>query len=432
MWDLAPATYDSVNDRLVASVDHFSYLTFVRVDVSDAVKSFTDAFESAFDLSVPRPSCAGKPATVDGVKFSVDARYSRKGDGIVWPCLSASDGAVDVTLTNATGLPWLIRSKPKATVSERGTVEVEKAILLALYRQYLNGGKFSQSMVIPGGANTYRFSTSELPGFIDLKLDGFAHEAMALLWALHFLLDLFYPQAEVAIALEKAGTLTCISHLVSTATGKFDGRTAGSFAQAFFSCANHIVLALGGQLTGVFKVVIAAFAGGISLAMNGMIGAWRSATSTDHTSVNIDKSPPPILGDWFVHGGTLRVRPDYTATAISYNFACGPVDSDGFPTVFCNQYTEFVVMAAGSRSIKLVVKKISLRDSSGKTYPLTDRPLGRVGDYYVMKLLPRRRATTELHAPTGALRVPAEEANGLGNPNLCPDGDSNSDGFCGQ
>jgi hypothetical protein len=145
----------------------------------------------------------------------------------------------------------------------------------------------------------------------------------------------------------------------------------------------------------------------------------------------ITKVPLSIRGEWFVHGGTLKIRADYTATSISYNQPCGPNGPDGFPTDVCNQYTQLTARTENQRSVRLTVKSVSLRNTAGKRYPLTDQPLQHVGDYYSMKLLANRRATTELHKRNGALRVPADQANNLGNPYLCPAGDSNTDGICG-
>ena len=222
------------------------------------------------------------------ITYSVDKRYAGKGDGIVLPCLSAGPGTVDLALTNATGLPWLIRSRPKAKFSEQGTVDIGKAAVLAFYHQFLTGGRYSQSLLIPGGVNSYHFDPDELPGYVELQIDGFAHEAMALVWALEFVLELFYPKAAVAEQLGKAAMLNCIGKVVAVATSpKFDARTAGGLANAFFACADIIEKALGGELLGVVEGIVAALAEGVSLAINGFIAAFRTVTRSDHTRVTI-------------------------------------------------------------------------------------------------------------------------------------------------
>jgi hypothetical protein len=296
-WNLSAAKYDENTNRLTAQVRHFSILGFVHIDVTAPLKAMVGAFKSTFELDgAAKPACAGKPVTVDGTTFSLPARYVNDGDGIVWPCLAAgASGTIELRLANATGLPWLIRSKPRANVTDSGSLDINRAVLLSFYHQYLTGGRFSQSMVLPGATNTYAFEADALPGFVDMQVDGFAQQAMALVWALRFALDLFYPEAKVVEALGNADFGSCLTDLVATATGTFDAKTVGAFFKAFFSCADSVVDALGGSLVGVAKVVVAAMSGGVSLILNDLIAAYRTIAGKDHTRVTVSVSQP-VLG----------------------------------------------------------------------------------------------------------------------------------------
>jgi hypothetical protein len=294
-WSFTPATYDPIAHTLTATVTHFSLFGFVQVAVSSITGTFLDVFRSAFDVGAARPDCSGMPLTVDGVTYTVPARFRAQGDGIVWPCLTQSAGGISVALTNATGLPWTIRSLPKATVTGHGTVDINKAALQALYTEFLAGGRLSQSLLTPGEATTYTFPATALPATIQYKLDAGAHLALTLIWAVRFALDLFYPQAEVQQLLDNADTLSCLGDAIAAvSSATFDASAAGSAVKAVISCMGQVVKDLDGVFFGVVKVVLAALGGGLTLVVNDVIGIVRSLNGGDHGRVDVGLSVPTL------------------------------------------------------------------------------------------------------------------------------------------
>lgn len=281
-WTLTPATFDAQKDLLSATADHFSVFGFVHLDLTVPLHRMLDLFKTMFELDgAAKPSCAGKALKSGDVTYALDKRYQGAGDGIIWPCLAdGGDGKVELSLANATGLPWLIRSRPSATVTDRGTVDVNKAVLMAFYHQFLDGGRFSQSMVLPGVTKKYIFDGAALPGYVDLQLDGFAQQAMALIWALRFVLDLFDHDADVVKKLGDTDFIGCLSDLVESQTAGFTATGAGLFAKAFFDCA--------GPIAG--DVILGALASGVSLVLNDLVAAYRTAAGHDRTRVVVGRT----------------------------------------------------------------------------------------------------------------------------------------------
>lgn len=307
-WQLTAATWDVTTKSYTATVDRFSVFGFVDVDVSAAVTQVRDVFTSTFELAAPKPACSGKPLSVDGVTYRLPEVYRSKGDGLVWPCLAPHASGVDVTLTNAGGLPLLVRSRPKAAVTRTGTVDIEQATLLAIYDEFLTGGPYSQSLLLPGKTSTYRFSAQAMPARIDLRIDGFAQEVSALIWVIRSILEvLVESKTRVAKALKAADILTCVSDAVDAGTrNRFDGASVGAVAKATISCAGPVIEEMGGTLSDMAKVVLAALARGVSLAASGLVATWRSASSTDVARIDITASvPAPTLG--FDHYGPVRL-----------------------------------------------------------------------------------------------------------------------------
>jgi hypothetical protein len=297
-----------------------------------------DLVQAMFDLDgAAKPACAGKPLKAGDVTYTLDPRYLGKGDGIVWPCLTeGQDGQVELHLANATGLPWLIRSRPAAKVTDPGTVDVNKAVLMAFYHQYLDGGPFSQSMVLPAVTKTYTFDGDALPGLVELRLDGFAQQAMALIWAVRFVLDLFFKGAEVTEALAKPDFLGCVSDLVKSQTAGVTGTGLGAFIKGFFDCKDPIVKALGGgekRLRPV-DILFAALAGGATLVLNDLVSMYRTVAGTDDTKVVVGRTAGRLA---LTGGGVgpLRFGSSGSAAETALKAAFGPPDrvSDG---AFCD------------------------------------------------------------------------------------------------
>jgi hypothetical protein len=333
-WSLSPAAYDANRGLLSATVGHFSVFGFVTVDVSGPYHQMLDLVKAMFALDgAAKPGCAGQPFKAGGVTYTLDKSYQGRGDGIIWPCLARrSGGKIELTLANATGLPWLIRSRPAAEVTDPGTIDVNKAVLMAFYQQFLDGGRFAQSMVLPGVTKTYTFAANTLPGYVDLELDGFAQQAMALIWALRFVLDLFYPEARVATALTKVDFIGCIGDLVDTQTAGFTATGAGRFAKSFFDCAGPIADAMDSGVSPVSlgKVVVAALAGGVSLVLNDLIAAYRTLAGKDHTRVVVGRDAGKLA--LTAHGvGPLAFGSAGPTGEAALTTAFGPADkvSDG-------------------------------------------------------------------------------------------------------
>jgi hypothetical protein len=292
-WQVLPARYDPAAKALTATTTHFSFFRFVRIDIDPVLSQFKDIFTSAFDISVARPACSGRPLTSDDVTYSLPEKYAGKGDGIVWPCLRDNDGQLSVDLTNASGLPYLVRSAPRAQVDTQGSVDIGKAAILAFYQSYLSNVRFSQSLLLPGEKVAYTFPVGGPLPRIGLEFDGFANAAATLIWAVQFVLDLFHIDVKL---LKATDALKCVGDLVNAATEmKFSGRAVGTFAKSVISCFKTVTEQLGGAVGGIAGLVLGALAGGVSIVINDLIGAVRTIGGRDHTQFDVGSDQKLVL-----------------------------------------------------------------------------------------------------------------------------------------
>jgi hypothetical protein len=179
---------------------------------------------------------------------------------------------------------------------------------------------------------------------------------------------------------------------------------------------------LAGTVVGKATIYLALI-GPVFNAMN----YWAETKTPEETRTVIAFAKPPqknaVAREWHVHGGGLKIRTGGTAIATGHG-VCGP------PGDWCTDYTELKVRSEEPKTIRLTVMKIYSEDKSGRRYRPAES-LAQVGDYYILTVQANGKALTELHAPNGKLRVRKSEANGLGNPWLCPSGDHNTGGECG-
>jgi hypothetical protein len=323
--ELQPARYNPATRTLTAAMPHFSLAFFARIDVGTALSEITKAFKGTFGLAKERTRCAGKPLVDGQIRYTLPERYLSKGDGIVWPCLSKDGKKVVLDLTAASGLPYLVRVNPKATLTYGGTVDLGKAVVMAGYMQLVKNPPYTQALLVPGSSISYSFNAGELPGIAVAKLDVGTHLALSVVWAVQFVLAIFGPKVAL---LENAEVLSCIGDAVEAATpqGKvLSGVGIGAVIKASISCAGPLIRAAGGIVTKLVGAVLSVLAGGVGLVVAGIEGALRTATGQDLANVQIGRrvdtglTGSPFVGEWWVHGGTMTIRTNGTAT-ISYRY----------------------------------------------------------------------------------------------------------------
>lgn len=318
---LVPATWDAASGTISAPMSHFSVAFFGSIDVASILDQLKTVFTSTLNLGSPRPDCAGRSVTRNGTTYTLPSVYTGKGDGVVWPCLHVVGDKISVELKSNTGLPYRVRVSPKAAVAYGPTLDIGAAAVLAGYRNLVTNAPYSESLLIPGSSVTYKFTPADLPGTIQAKVDVGSHLALSTLWAVQFVLTVFHIDVKL---LDQADVLKCLGDAVDAAgmTGTQPGAAPmAALMKSVISCTGPVVKATGGALTGVAGAVLSVLGGGAGLAVAGLQGAIRTATGTDLTTLKIGTVKPASLnssafvGDWFVHGGTMTIRSNGTATS---------------------------------------------------------------------------------------------------------------------
>jgi hypothetical protein len=303
---------------------HFSLAFFARIDVGAALNEITNAFKGTFGLAKERPRCAGKPLSLGQTKYTLPERYLSNGDGIVWPCLSQDGQRVVLNLTAASGLPYLVRVNPKATLTYGGTVDLGKAVVIAGYKQFVKNPPYTQALLVPGSSISYSFKANDLPGIAVAKLDVGTHLALSTVWAVQFILTIIGMKIPL---LENAEVLSCLGDAVEAGTQdkKLSGAGIGALIKAAISCTGPVIRAAGGIVTKLIGAVLGVLADGVGLVVGGIEGIIRTAAQRDIANIQIGRridtglANSPFVGDWFVHGRSLTIRSDGTAT-IRYRY----------------------------------------------------------------------------------------------------------------
>lgn len=432
-WDLLQAQWNASTHTLSASVNHFSLFGFVRIDISPVLSQLKDVFSSTFDLSSAKPSCSGRPLTLNGVTYSLPSRYAGKGDGIVWPCLTKSNNKnhITVDLTNAGGLPYLVRAAPQADVAPQGSVDIGKAAILALYETFMSNEKYSQRLLLPGEKVSYTFPLGGTLPTVALELDSFAQTAMTLVWAVQYVLALLHIDIKI---LEDADALKCVGDLIGASTSqKFDGRTVGAFAKSTISCFGTVAKQLGGVVSRVAVVVLAALGGGVSIVINDLIAIPRLWTGRDRTqfslsapdAISTESGAGSFAKDWSVHGGQMTITSTGNVKITSHS-GCADLES----THWCDEVdTGTGTLSADGKVFTVSISTSKVIDENTHKLQSPTPDLYMIsGDKFELRFVNPQLLTTKFLRLGGKTSPHSQD---IGNPYWCGPKNDNASGVCG-
>ncbi len=164
-----------------------------------------------------------------------------------------------------------------------------------------------------------------------------------------------------------------------------------------------------------------AFAGSVIGLVGEFTGLGTFQVQIEATEA-VASVPAGFLGGWYVHGGNLTIRRNGTAMSKGHG-SCPSRWNSGW----CNDVMEMTVAMEGEK-LRLTVRRVYVEDENGRRGTPPYPPSASTGSFYLMELLPKGAAITELHNDDGVVTG----ANGLGNPYLCrPGSAASAEGICG-
>ncbi|MEV5968144.1 hypothetical protein AB0L70_40635 [Kribbella sp. NPDC051952] len=340
---------------------HFSLAFFAIFNIRPVVNEITKVFTATLGLSKERPRCAGKPLVVGSTTYTLPSRYLSKSDGVLWPCLRADGQNVSVDLVAASGLLYLVRVSPKASLTYGGITDFGKATILSLYRELIHNAPYTQGLLVPGATISYSFKGSTLPGTIAARVAVGTQLALSAVWGAQCLLTIFGKKIEL---LEKFQVLSCIGDVVEAATppeGFPSGAALGGVLKAATSCGEQVIKAEGGVVTTLVASILSVLAGGAGLVISGLQGAVRTGLRHDTTTLQIGRTESasladsPFAGDWFVHGGSLEIRAGGTAT-LGYRYGTCTSNPDEDCRV---EQTLAARLSTDGKTLTMTVRKVN-------------------------------------------------------------------------
>lgn len=403
--------WDAASSEVVADVPHLSSIWPVQLDVDKIVRDASTYVMESTGIQSARPPCTDDEPSIDGRTYSVVQPAQ------AWVCLSEDAGGLQVDVSANSPVPFQITSRPSASssvpITDLGDGSVfGAAIARALSPRSSGGG------LVGGGVGTRFGFDPAAPSTMTFRSDPPLLLVQIVISALQPVLN--------ARKIETLGKAKCFRDIVGTAgRPRLDASTAAALTTAVLSCVGEVVELSppGAVFLALVSSVPQAFAGtfiGLVSEFTGL-GTFRvQVEATDEAPAS--RVPTGFVGEWFVHGGDLVVRPDGTARASGHS-TC----PEGWGSTWCDDVMEMSVAMEGD-TLRLDVVRVFVQDENGRRGSPAYPPSASTGSYYLMELLPDGAASTELHNDDGVVTG----ANGLGNPFLCrSDSVAAQEGTCG-
>ena len=360
-------------------------------------------------IATTQPDCTGDEPTIDGNTYSVIQPAQ------AWVCLADSGTGLEVDVVANSPVPFQISSDPTPSSSTPLTDLGDESVVGAAIVRALGLAKANEGLIGPGVDTRFTYDPA---GRATLNF-----RSSPPLLLVQILIATLQPILD-AKRIETLGKAKCFHDLVKTAQrSQLNPSTAASLTGAMFSCMGEIV-----ELTPVGAVFLALVSAAPQAFAGSIIGLIGEFTGLGKFRVQIEAAeavanvPAGFLGEWYVHGGNLTIRQNGTAVSQGHS-SCPP----GWNSVWCNEVMEMTVAMEGEK-LRLNVLSVYVEDENGRRGTPPYPPSASTGSFYLMELLPKSAAVTELHNDDGVVT----EANGLGNPYLCrPDSAASADGTCG-
>lgn len=132
--------------KATATLKHLSpaWVVFLDQHLIDPITTF---FDTVLEQRYPAPSCAGKPATVDGTTYT--PQVSGKGLHVC----AADAGQGKVRLTVSSNSPWVWRLRPAAGAGQQGIAPLTTAgvVTQTVYDVSMHSQFEKETAVVPGG-----------------------------------------------------------------------------------------------------------------------------------------------------------------------------------------------------------------------------------------------------------------------------------------
>lgn len=288
---LIPAAYADGKDVITAEVNHLSNFWLGYFNFDAFGDSINKLLVQTVDISTPRPDCVSKKTIVNAQGETFSLVSDLDGDTpVAWPCLRFDGSNVVADLTSNSPLPWRVRAAPSAILEPQGTLDTSKAIVLAAYQVLITHRPYSEGLLVPAAAISYKFPPTAMPATVAGRADLGTYLGMALLFGVQEVLVVFGVKGlTLATSVE---ALRCVGDLVETATlsSRPNLDTISSFAKSVLSCVETVATALGDDIARSIKVVIGILGSGISLAVAGFQGAILTVTQKDSFSISISRA----------------------------------------------------------------------------------------------------------------------------------------------
>ena len=407
--EFVPGHYDKRSSKVVVEVSHLSWVWPVQLDVSKLVDEAMTFILQSTGLETERPDCADDEPTIEGNTYSVIQPAQ------AWLCLAAEGSDLQVDVFANSPVPFQINSTPRPASSQPITDLGDESTVGAALVRSLGLVKTHEGLIGPGVNTRFTYDGAEATT-LDFRSSPPLLLVQIVIATLQPILD--------AKKIETLGKAKCFHDLVETAQhSRWNASTAASLTAAVMSCAGEVV-----ELTPVGAVILALVSAAPQLFAGSVLGVIEEFTGEGSFRAVIDQQearagvPAGFLGSWYVHGGQLLIRANGTARSEGHS-SC----PSAWSSSWCNDVMEMRVSTEGDR-LRLSVVKVYVEDENGRRGTPPYPPSASTGSFYLMKLLPKGAALTELHNDDGAV----VGANGLGNPYLCrANSDASRDGTCG-
>jgi len=296
-----PGTYDAASGQFSGTATQLSTFFFGWLNLPGAVsaiKGVFDAAAAAISISAPKPACSGQPAALaDGSTATIS-----EVTGPLWPCLTATDDKIHVTVASSDPLPWRVRST-QGSYDGAAATDTSSVMLLALYDVLATDRSYADGLIAPIGAGGWTIGRGALPADMQAAVSEGAWLAAVVIFALEFGLtvlsdgpsaDLTATAAKAKAAMDAAAIPDCATSAIQAAgdLAPVDVTTWTSLLKAGFNCATTIAEQLGIQTAGMAGAVLGVLTSGAATAYAGFEGALRTVTNTAHEEWTVSLVPP--------------------------------------------------------------------------------------------------------------------------------------------
>lgn len=298
--------YDQGTNTFTFAADHFTSFRVLGVDVGRVMGEVHTAIMQGLGLELPAPECRDNSVEVAGSKYEV----------VSYPeahlCLGNEDGNLVVTAYPALGMPYVVTSTPRGAATSRATeVNIGTAGIIAFAEALGLTGLDGAAGLFPGARAS--FTLDGAPAAV--RLDFHQEPGLLLMMILARTLDVFG-----VTTVEVLQNLQCLADVVESSSalhGGLSGEAVGSFAKAFFNCAESVA-----DLTPWGKFLLTVVGTAPALLVTAVIGMVNELTGQGSRSVDLLVTPPtrpsnhsllnsPLPGDvcWSGEGGWLSEEP---------------------------------------------------------------------------------------------------------------------------